>query len=666
MHRAPHDSAKSRPRAGVALLATDTPMRLPRSSSLLLPLLLTLVSPATQLTGQEVTDAPGVILGGVPFSVTVVGAEASPYEVRTRTGTLISAGTLDGETVIEDLVVGSAADLPLTVSVGQAALDVDPVLTPAWFSLVPPLVAIVLALLFREAVAALFVGVWIGAWAIAGWNPLSGLWRVIDQFVVPTLGDLDGGHPQIVVFSLLLGGMVGIISRNGGTQGIVDAATPFARTRRRGKIATWLAGMAIFFDDYANTLIVGNTMRAITDRLKISREKLAYLVDSTAAPLAALVPLSTWVGYEISLIADGLRIAAEQNPAMADALLAANPFTVFIETIPYRFYPLLALYFAALTAFSRLDFGPMASAEARAASGGGLYRPGAQLAAATESENIDAKPGVEPRWWNAAVPVLTVIVVVLFGLYATGRASAGPDAPLSVVFGDADPFATLLWGSLAGCVVAIAMSAAQRILTVGEGVDALVGGMRAMMVAMIILVLAWSLGMVTEELNTSQYLAQLLNDRLALELVPVVVFVTAAAMSFATGTSWGTMAILLPLVIPLTVTMGGYETGFGQSADYSILLGSISSVLAGAIFGDHCSPISDTTVLSSMASGCDHIDHVRTQLPYALLVGVVGMFLGDIGTAYGLPIWVALLGGVVVLWAVLRLTGSRVEDEIST
>jgi Na+/H+ antiporter NhaC len=249
------------------------------------------------------------------------------------------------------------------------------------------------------------------------------------------------------------------------------------------------------------------------------------------------------------------------------------------------------------------------------------------------------------------------------GLYATGRASVGPDAGLSDVFGAADPFATLLWGSLAGCVMAIAMSAAQRILTIGEGVDALVGGMRAMMVAMIILVLAWSLGMVTEELNTSQYLAQLLNDRLALELVPVVVFVTAAAMSFATGTSWGTMAILLPLVIPLTVTLGGYDAGFGQSADYSILLGSISSVLAGAIFGDHCSPISDTTILSSMASGCDHIDHVRTQLPYALLVGVVGIFLGDIGTAYGLPIWVALLGGVFILWAVLRLTGSRVEDE---
>jgi len=616
------------------------------------------------VSAQEITGAPSVVLGGVPFSVTVdTGSEAEvPYTARARTGRLLGEGSVTGTFVTGDLVVRERGDLPLEITVGESRLEVDPTFTPAWFSLVPPLLAIALALLLREAVAALFVGVWVGALAVAGFDPVAATWRVIDRFVVPTLADADGGHPQIVVFSLLLAGLVGIVSRNGGTLGIVEAATPFARTRRRGKIATWLAGMAIFFDDYANTLIVGNTMRSITDRLRISREKLAYLVDSTAAPLAAIVPLSTWVGYEISLIADGLRIAAQQNPDAAEGLLAANPFTVFIETIPYRFYPLLALYFAALTAFSRLDFGPMASAETRAVSGGGLYRPGAQLAAATESEAIDAKPGVQPRWWNAAVPVLTVIVVVLGGLVATGRASAGPDAPLRDVFGAADPFATLLWGSLAGCVVAIGLSAVQRLLTVKEGVDAMIGGMRAMMTAMLILVLAWSLGLVTEEIGTSQYLAQLLNERLPLELVPVVVFATAAGMSFATGTSWGTMAILLPLVIPLTVSLGGYQAGFGDTAAYSILLGSISSVLAGAIFGDHCSPISDTTILSSMASGCDHVDHVRTQLPYAVLVGVVGMVLGDIGTAYGLPIWVALGGGAALLYVFLKLAGARVED----
>ena len=634
----------------------------------LLPAVLVLLAlvPADS-SAQEVTERPSVVLTGLPFQLTLSAAPdaSSAFEVRNASGRVLAAGTIEagGSAVVEDLVVGARSELPLAVEVGGVEVPVQPTLTPPWFSLLPPLVAIALALLFREAIAALFAGVWIGALAVAGFNPFAGTWRLIDQFIVRAIADLDGGHPQIIVFSLLLGGMVGVIARNGGTMGVVEATTPFARTRQRGKIATWLAGMAIFFDDYANTLIVGNTMRPITDRLKISREKLAYLVDSTAAPLAAIVPLSTWVGYEISLIADGLRIAAEQNVAMGVQLRAVSPLSVFLETIPYRFYPLLMLYFAALTCFTRRDFGPMAAAELRAASGGGLHRPGAQLAVDTSAHVMDPKEGAPLRWWNAAVPVLTVIVVVVAGLYATGRAGAGSGASLMDVFGAADPFATLLWGSLAGCIVAVFMSSLQGILTVKEGVEAVTGGMRSMMPAMIILVLAWSLGSVTEEIGTAQFLSGVLSDRVPLELLPVIVFGTAAAMSFATGTSWGTMAILLPLVIPLTVSLGGYAVGFGDTVDYSILLGTISSVLAGAVFGDHCSPISDTTVLSSMASGCDHVDHVRTQLPYALLVGVVGMLLGVIGTAYGLPIWAALGGGALLLYLVLRFAGRALPLE---
>ena len=645
-------------------------MRLPRPATLIVRTALVVLAAAPpRVSAQTLSDVPSVILSGLPFQVTVTGAaEAStPYEIRSASGALLASGTLEPMgAATPELVVGSGDELPLSVSIGATTLELDATLTPGWFSLLPPVLAIAFALIFREVITALFAGVWLGALAVAGFNPLTATWRLIDDFVVRALADTDGGHPQIVIFSLLLGGMVGIVARNGGTMGIVDAVAPLARTPRRGRVATWLAGMGIFFDDYANTLIVGNTMRPVTDRLRISREKLAYLVDCTAAPVAALVPLSTWVGYEISLIADGLRIAAEQNPAMAEGLLAASPFNVFIETIPYRFYPLLALYFAALTSFSGRDFGAMASAELRAASGGGLYRPGAQLTTDTAAHVMDAKAGAPPRWWNAAAPVLTVIIVVLVGLYATGRAGAGPDASLMDVFGAADPFATLLWGSLAGCLVAVAMSLAQRILTIDESVDALVGGMRAMMIAIIILVLAWSLGAVTEDIGTAQYLSSILSDRVALGLIPVLVFVTAAAISFATGTSWGTMAILLPLVIPLTVALGGYEAGLGSTAEYSILLGAISSVLAGSIFGDHCSPISDTTVLSSMASGCDHVDHVRTQLPYALLVAAVGMLLGDIGTAYGLPIWVALVASALILYAFLRLRGVRVDEEAAS
>ncbi len=229
------------------------------------------------------------------------------------------------------------------------------------------------------------------------------------------------------------------------------------------------------------------------------------------------------------------------------------------------------------------------------------------------------------------------------------------------VFGAADPFAPLLWGSAAGCIVGIAVSILQRILTLQEALDSWLSGMKAMFLAMVILTLAWSLGQVTEDLGTAQYLAQILSDALPIQVIPVLVFLTSAAMAFATGTSWATMAIMLPLVIPLTVTLGGAE-GFGVGGEYSILLGAISSVLAGAIFGDHCSPISDTTVLSSTAAACDHLDHVTTQLPYALSVALLAMVVGDLGTAFGLPVWVALLGGITILAGGLWFFGTPLSE----
>ncbi|MCY3545637.1 MAG: Na+/H+ antiporter NhaC family protein [Gemmatimonadetes bacterium] len=615
---------------------------------------------------QEAVEAPRVILGSVPFTIAVHGAEelSSLVEVRNAEGTLIASGTVGAREVREfrNVVVGARGELPLDVRVGDTTHAVDSTFAPGWFSILPPLLAIALALIFKEVITALLAGVWLGALAVAGYNPVQATWRLVDQYVVPALGDTDGGHTQIVVFSLMLGGMVGIVSRNGGTRGVVRAVAPLARNRRRGKVATAIAGLAIFFDDYANTLVVGNTMRPITDRLKVSREKLAYLVDSTAAPIAALVPVSTWVGYEVSLIGGGLTSAAATTTG-ADAALLANlsPYTVFIQTIPYLFYPILAFSFVLLTSFMNRDFGSMARAEARAAAGRGLYREGAMLATDTSKSFVDAKEGSPRRWWNAGIPVLTVVAVVLGGLYVSGRAAVGEGASLMDTFGAADPFNTLLWGSLAGCLVAAVLTLGQRILTVHECIDAWAGGVKAMITAMVILTLAWSLGAVTQDVGTAGYLSQLLGGNLPLFLLPALVFVTSGAMAFATGTSWTTMAILIPLVIPLTVSLAG-GTGFADGTMYGILLGTTSSVLAGAIWGDHCSPISDTTVLSSTAAACDHVDHVRTQLPYALLVGAVGLTLGSVGTALGLPTWIALPLGVAVLAIFLRVFGTPVPE----
>ncbi len=536
---------------------------------------------------------------------------------------------------------------------------------PGWLSLLPPLAAIALALIFREVVISLFAGVWLGALFLSGYNPVTATLTSVDRFVIEALADSD--HASIILFSLLLGGMVGVMTRSGGTRGIVEALRPLATTRRRGQFLAWLAGILIFFDDYANTLIVGNTMRPVTDRLGVSREKLAYIVDSTAAPMAAIALISTWVGYEISLIGDALRASAAQvaDPALQAELLAAaaNPFSVFLHSIPYLFYPILTLLFVLLTVVMRRDFGPMLAAERRAAAGGGLHRPGAMLATDTSGGLAEAPDGTPYRWYNAAIPVAVVMVVALGGIYTTGRASLGPGAhSLRDIVGAADPFKSLIWASFLGSATAMALAVAQGLLPMREAMEAWLAGMRAMVLAMVILVLAWSLGGVTEALGTGPYISSLLADTLPLAALPVLVFLVAAAISFATGTSWGTMAIMFPVVVPLAVSMGA-GVGFAGGTNYTILLGVISSVMAGSVFGDHCSPISDTTVMSSMASACDHVDHVRTQLPYAVLVAAVGIAVGDIPTALGLHPGISLLLGIAILAAVLRVVGRRYELE---
>ncbi|MGH7477052.1 MAG: Na+/H+ antiporter NhaC family protein [Longimicrobiales bacterium] len=539
-----------------------------------------------------------------------------------------------------------------------------PIVEPGWLSLLPPLLAIGLALAFKEVLISLFAGVWLGALIMTGYDPLAATLRSVDTYLFGALAE-DADHAAIIFFTLLLGGMVGVMSRSGGTRGIVEALRPYATSPRRGQLMTWIAGILIFFDDYANTLIVGNTMRPVSDHLRISREKLAYIVDSTAAPMAAIAVVSTWVGFEISLIGDALESAAGQvtDAALRTDLLAAseNPFNVFLHSIPYLFYPIFALLFVVLVGTTRRDFGPMHTAEARARSGGGLLREGAMPAMDTTGGVMEPAEGVPHRWYNAILPVLTVIAVALVGIYTTGRASLGAgEHGLSTTIGAGDPFKSLIWASFLGCVVAIVLATTQRVLRPAAALEAWVGGMRAMFLAIVILMLAWALGGVTEALGTGPYLSQVVGEALPIQSLPVLVFFVAAAISFATGTSWGTMAILFPVVIPLAVSMGA-GIGFAGGTHYTILLGVISSVMAGSIFGDHCSPISDTTVMSSMASGCDHIDHVRTQLPYALAVAAVAMLVGDIPTSFGLSPAISLVLGAGLLVALLRLLGRPVD-----
>ncbi|MCU0305371.1 MAG: Na+/H+ antiporter NhaC family protein [Thermoanaerobaculales bacterium] len=513
----------------------------------------------------------------------------------------------------------------------------------SWWSLLPPLVAITLALAFREVVLSLFVGVWLGATLVAGGNAATGFLRVIDSYARTALTDSD--KISIIMFSMLLGGMVGVMSRSGGTHGVVRALEPFATTPRRAQVVAWLMGIAIFFDDYSNTLIVGNTMRPVTDSHRISREKLAYIVDSTAAPVACIALISTWVGYQVSLVGDALEKVGSH----------LNPFGVFLASIPFAFYPIFALAITLAVAISGRDWGPMLAAERRARSGE-LLAATSQPLADYESTGLAPDDDAPRRWWNAAAPVLLVVATTLVGLYLTGRArlvASGGELSLSRIIGASDAFTVLLWASQIGLVASIVMVVAQRILTVREALEAMVNGFKSMLMAFVVLTLAWSLGQVCTDLATAAFIKGAIGPHVPPSLLPMAIFLVAAAVSFATGTSWGTMAILTPLAIPLVF--------HATEADPLTLSATVSAILGGSVFGDHCSPISDTTILSSMASSCDHVDHVRTQLPYALLGAGIAVVVGYLPEAiHGLSPWLLLALGFAVIAGWMRLVARPV------
>ncbi len=590
-------------------------------------------------------EAPSLVLTGIPFELSVTAVDADGNPVSDYDGSLsitgLSSGSFDGHR-IDHAVIGAAGDHSLQVRDGTLSGNVEIRAIPAVLSILPPLFAITLALMFRQVVFSLFAGIWLAATFIHDYNIVSGFFAVLTHFVINSI--TTKSQAQILVFSFLFGGMVGVITRNGGARGIAELITRFAKGAKGGQVSTMLMALVMFFDDYANVLIRGNLMRPITDKLCISREKLSFLVDTGAASVASTALISTWIGYEVGLIDQGLQIIGSSE----------DGYSMFIRTIPYRFYPLLALVFAFLVSATDRDFGPMLKAERRARFEGKVLRDGAEPATETLEDEADGHG--RSSWLNGLAPIVTILVVGLTGIYLTGRDALGPDdvATLGSIVGNSDSYVALLWASLAGCTVAIFLAVARRVLTMSEAFSAWVQGLKSMMMAIVILVLAWSIGAATTELQAAGYLVQILEGALDPAWLPALTFVIAAAMAFATGTSWATMAIMMPLVIPLANALS-LSAGLAPERVDDILVGVIASVLAGAVFGDHCSPISDTTILSSMASASDHIDHVRTQLPYALLVAFVGLALGSIPTAYGMSPWISIVLGIAVLVAVLFL-----------
>jgi Na+/H+ antiporter NhaC len=526
---------------------------------------------------------------------------------------------------------------------------------PLW-ALLPPLMAIALALWLRQVYLALAAGVLAGAWTIYG-SPWAGFTHALQDIVVEAATDPFQG--AILIFTATLGGMVGVMAKAGGTHGLVEAARHWIRGARSAQAATAVLGVLIFFDDYANTLLVGNTMRPVTDRMRVSREKLSYLVDCTAAPVATVAVLSTWVGYQVGLIGDGLSAIGKGD---------VSPYTLFVDSIPYSAYSWFALALVAWIVVTQRDFGPMLRAERRARETGAVLGPKARPLIDENAGDLDPAEGVPKRAHVAFLPVMTVLVGTVAGLYFDGRRSLVADKGVAIlstasvreIFSAADPAAALLWAVVLGASLAIALSVFERILDLQSSMDAFVAGAKAMVPALMILVLAWSIGDICERMGSANVVVDAATGNLSAHFVPAVTFLVAAFLGFSTGTSWGTMAILMPIVIPLAHALPE-SAGFSASLSNSILVSSVASVLSGSVLGDHCSPISDTTIMSSMASGSDHVDHVRTQLPYAGLAGTVAMVFGTIPAGFGVSPWITLPLGVIVLGVAVRLLGTNAQ-----
>lgn len=465
-------------------------------------------------------------------------------------------------------------------------------------SILPPLLAIAAAIVSRRAIPGLFVGVWAGAIIFTGGH---GLGKTFDWIIVSLATEF---HVSLLVFMLLLGGGVGLIWTLGGSYALSQWASSRLQGRRQAGIATWVLGIVVFFNDYANSAIVGTSMRDVTDSFDISREKLSYIVDSTAAPVSTFL-ISDWIAYQLSMIREGYKAAGVAGSA-------PSPFVVFLGSIPFNFYCLLAIVMVGIVVISGKDYGEMLTAEQRAHSTGKVLRDDAQPLQSVEGD-LGEPNTTKPLVRTFVMPILLLVVVTLLGAYWTGR--QGGD--LVGILGNADWALSLVWGGAAMVGTAAYFGLRHRILSFSETVNTFINGMKIMMTAVTILALAWSLGTVTTELGTGQYVTSIAQGFVSPALLLVIVVLASAFISFTTGTSWGTMAIVTPIAIPLALNIGGTGT----------LSPVVGAIFSGAIFGDHCSPISDTTVLSATFSGADLIDHVRTQLYYAVSVMTVAIVL---------------------------------------
>lgn len=481
-------------------------------------------------------------------------------------------------------------------------------------SLVPPLVAVVLAIVSKNVIIALFSGVFAGVLLLVGGNPLTATTGVIGDYLFPQL--TDSYNAAVLILLFFIGGFVALMEKSGGGAALAAASVKYIKTRAQAQVSAWLGGILIFFSDLGTPLIVGPVFEKIFDKLKISREKLAWIIDSTASPVAVLIPFIGWGVYIMGLIR-----AEFDKIGISD-----SEYSTLVHVIPFQFYALLTVILVPLIAFSKLDFGPMANAENRVRQTGKLYWPESKPLRKAEELNEYTTGSKTILIW---LP-LTVLFITLFGLLIS------KGFPMKPVPGG-DFRVALSTAYLFAAVTIIILMLIYKVKKFNEIFDIYTTGMQKMVYVAATLILAWSLGKVIEEMGTAAFIVEIMQGNVPAFIIPAILFVVGAVMALASGTSWGTFAIMLPIAIPMAVALDAH------------MLVCIGAVLSGGIFGDHCSPISDTTILSSTGAGADHIDHVKTQIPYAMLNATIALISFIIAGITGSAWTLIFTGGVLVV-----------------
>ena len=517
-----------------------------------------------------------------------------------------------------------------------------------FLTLVTPIIAIVLSFITKQVIVSLAIAVFAGATILNSGNIVQGFMSSCGTYVVGTV--TDSWNATLLIFILCVGGMIALMGRMGGLQAMALAMSKRSKTTRNTLAITWILGIIIFFEDMANSLIVGPTMRHIADEQNVSREKLSYVVDSTAGPVTDMAFISSWIAYEVGMMALAFETVGFED---------ANPYSVFVQTIPFRFYNILAVVMVGLIVFMQRDYGPMYKAEKRARLTGKLSEDGSHPMMSKELDAMNVKEGTPLRSINAILPICVFIVLTLVAMYYTG---GGFDMPfgfssIQTAFGDSDSAVSILYAVVFSSILCIIMAVCQKIMTLREAVDVWLGGCKELLLTVTILVLAWSSGSVMKDLGTGAFIAELVGDSVPGAIIPLILFFVSCVVAFSTGTSYGTTAIMIPIAFPMAWGAAGGEMNY-------LTVATIAAVTCGAIFGDHCSPISDTTIMSSMGAGADLMDHAKTQIPYAVTVAIVAGVVGFLPAALGVNPIISLVAGAVILGVIVRFVGksTKLED----